>query len=294
MYLCKINKNKVVQKRCDKTWCNNPQTYPKQGTGTTVTTQVFAPALCYLYDRSASNFCSAHCHTESSMYSFVSTRWKSKSTQGAGSMQSMARIKFKWSNDRDRKYFTNFWDHQVKISTPENNMANYEMRLSLPCVFKRASFPPERLWKRSEKCFALQFTHLILVSWNLDFSGSTSHHQFMIFMVALPIPKQPKAAETSEDLQAWCRKNHTISISHTWQASVNNCIQFSSIFRPSRNRSKSDGKSQSLHLQTLWDQASYRVSFIWFGMTAMASFFGVVTLHSSWTSLSIWAIWTNL
>lgn len=30
---------------------------------------------------------------------------------------------------------------------------------------------------------------------------ASSIHQFMIFMVALPSPKQPKAAETSEDLQ---------------------------------------------------------------------------------------------
>jgi len=30
---------------------------------------------------------------------------------------------------------------------------------------------------------------------------ASSIHQFMIFMVALPCPKQPKAAETSEDLQ---------------------------------------------------------------------------------------------
>lgn len=119
---------------------------------------------------------------------------------------------------------------------------------------------------------------------------ASSIHQFMIFMVALPSPKQPKAAETSEDLQvnklaggkSYNYKYHTLG-KQVWK-NVSSFHQFSHLRETACEGYKSDRKSQSLHLQTLWDQASYRVLL---SMIAMASFFGVVALHSRWTSLSI-------
>lgn len=84
-------------------------------------------------------------------------------------------------------------------------------------------------------------------------------------------------------------KYHTLG-KQVWM-NASSFHQFSNLRETACEGYKSHGKSQSLHLQTLWDQASYRVSF---AMTAMASFFGVVTLHSRWTSLSVWEIWTNL